>query len=317
MVKTIIILIAIASACYLAFSQKKVNGSNANASNHFQIDENAFKPFLKTLEIETIKSFNSIVRSFFNGKHDLISEFYESVCSIAGFSTFKDNYPTTPPEFIPIATLGSDGHMYGYILLTPEMAEQGTPMANFVPIDSDGVYFAAKNFKDFIDNSITFNFLEFGFDDLEIPPKELKKLFNALEKKGFPILSEKSKKRYDNDSDDLRINKKFNYVIPKDWLFVETSDRIGILAKKKFFDPSDSHLIKANEFKAYIEKANLAYNNGYFATSLFYLRELYFQPTENLDEFKLITENLKKAYKALDREIFIKILDQNLKNFVE
>jgi hypothetical protein len=311
MLKFIVISLIIISVFYVAYSQKRQNIIK-NQLDNYSFNTEDFESFLPVTEIENIKLFNSLIISTFNKNKDLISEFFETFCSIAGYADQSDRYYNTPPEFIPFATMGVDGHMYGYVLLAPELKDQKIPIANFVPIDSDGIYFGGSDFAEFIINQITFNFVEIGFEDSIIDKPKQEKLFELLKSNGFNLLSTKAKQIYDDETGEYS---KINHYIPPDYRYIKTSDKVGVAAKTELFDPSDLHSISDDELNTKLEKAKQAYSNGYFATSLFYLKEIYFIESSDKIVFQTITEELKKVYQAMNRGIFVEILDKNLDNY--
>lgn len=311
MLKIIVISLIIISVFYVAYSQKRKNVIK-NQLDYYSINTEEFESYLPATEIENINLFNSLILSIFDNNTDLISEFFETFCSIAGYANQSDRYHNTPPEFIPFATMGVDGHMYGYVLLTPELKDQKISIANFAPIDSDGIYFGGNDFADFIDNQITFNFMEFGFEDSIINEPKQEKLFELLKSNGFNLLTTKAKQIYNDETGEYS---KFNHYIPPNYRYIETSDKVGVAAKTELFDPSDLHSISDDELNIKLEKAKQAYSNGYFATSLFYLKEIYFTESSDKTVFQTITEELKKVYQTMNRGMFVEILEKNLENY--
>ena len=115
-----------------------------------------------------------------------------------------------------------------------------------------------------------------------------------------PVISKQ--RRYDANGNGLKIQ-----VHPKnDWRFVNTSDGVGVYAEEKYFDSSHELFIndinRTKRLECFEEKAEEMRHKGFYASQLFYLKELYWNEWTNYELAKNYLNQMLLPYEKLGRQ---------------
>jgi len=195
-------------------------------------------------------------------------------------------YQQTPIELFPFGSTGSDGTHYGFIVHT--LDEEDSPSGEICPMDSDGVIMIGNTSHELFQNLLT-------------DPISIEKYSELLtELKLESVISKNS--RYDEEGNGVRIK-----VSPKiGWRFIDTTDGVGLFAEEKYFDTSHELFINdRNRIKTVERFEGLAREmseKGFYASQLFYLKELYWNEWTNYELAKKYLEQMLLPYKKLNRQ---------------
>lgn len=195
-------------------------------------------------------------------------------------------YQQTPIELFPFGSTGSDGTHYGFIVHT--LDEEDSPSGEICPMDSDGVIMIGNTSHELFQNLLT-------------DPISIEKYSELLtELKLESVISKNS--RYDEEGNGVRIK-----VSPKiGWRFIDTTDGVGVFAEEKYFDTSHELFINdRNRIKTVERFEGLAREmseKGFYASQLFYLKELYWNEWTNYELAKKYLEQMLLPYKKLNRQ---------------
>lgn len=229
-------------------------------------------------------------------------DFFETIFELLGvcrIEGYESRYQQTPIEFFPFGGTGCDGIHYGMICHT---IENDYSFGEICPMDSDGVLRISDSSKNLFNNLIDFERLNFE-DSLLI---ELIKLLG---------LDKEKQDRYDKYGNTLA----FMFENRMNWMFINTSDGVGIYAEKKYFAPT--HLENKMEVRRkfstelYESMAVKMLEKGFYASSLFYLKELYWFNWTNYDDAKRYLAEMKKSYEGLNREHLYNMTNKVLSDF--
>lgn len=90
------------------------------------------------------------------------------------------------------------------------------------------------------------------------------------------------------------------------WKFIDTTDGVGVFAEEKYFDTSHelfindrNHTKTVERFETLVKKMG---DKGFYASQLFYLKELYWNEWTNYELAKNYLEQMLLPYKELDRQ---------------
>lgn len=194
-------------------------------------------------------------------------------------------YQQTPIELFPFGSTGSDGIHYGFIIHTVD--EQDYPSGALCPMDSDGVVLIGNDTQTLFQNLLSDE--DSASDHLHLL-KDLSLDPNKMDRD-----------RYDQSGNAFKIAYK-----PKlGWKLIETSDGAGIFAQEYYFERSHvSNYDLSNRGKTMEQYEQLAFdsfNNGLFASQLFYLKELYWHEWTNPILAKKYLQEMLQAYEKLNR----------------
>ncbi|GAB3517543.1 hypothetical protein [Emticicia fontis] len=194
-------------------------------------------------------------------------------------------YPQTPIELFPFGSTGSNGIHYGFIIHTTE--EDDYPSGEFGPMDFTGAFAIANSTADLFQNLLHENsFLESHPD-----------LFEKLNL---------TNKIIDREMFDINGNIQSVTVKPKkDWMFLHTADGAGVFAENKYFSiyhqTMRNTLNPQKRIEEYQNLANEMRNLGFYASQLYYLKELYWDEwTDSVMAKDLLTQMLE-PYEKLNR----------------
>lgn len=195
-------------------------------------------------------------------------------------------YQQTPIELFPFGSTGSDGTHYGFVIHT--LYEEDNPSGEICPMDSDGVIKIGNNTNDLFENLLT-------------DPIAIEKYSALLEElKIDPVIIENE--RYNQDGNGIRIK-----VNPKlGWKFIDTTDGVGVFAEEKYFDTSHELFIndinRTKTVERFETQATEMGDKGFYASQLFYLKELYWSEWANYELAKKYLEQMLLPYKKLGRQ---------------
>lgn len=192
----------------------------------------------------------------------------------------------TPIELYPFGRTGVDGTYYGFVIHTQENEDYHS--GELCPMDSDGVMLIGNNSQALFQNLLTDPNL------LDIHSELLK----ALELE----LTINKQNRFDTNGNGLKIE-----VHPKnEWRFVNTSDGVGVFAEEKYFDTSHelfkNYINRAKGVECFEELAEEMRYKGFYASQLFYLKELYWNEWTNYELAKKYLHQMLLPYKKLGRQ---------------
>lgn len=195
-------------------------------------------------------------------------------------------YQQTPIELFPFGSTGSDGTHYGFVVHT--LDEEDSPSGEICPMDSDGVIMIGNTSHELFQNLLT--------DPISI--EQYSELLTELKLES--VISKNS--RYDEEGNGVRIK-----VSPKiGWRFIDTTDGVGVFAEEKYFDTSHELFINdRNRIKTVERFEGLAREmseKGFYASQLFYLKELYWNEWTNYELAKKYLEQMLLPYKKLNRQ---------------
>lgn len=207
----------------------------------------------------------------------------------------KARYRGTPPELFPVGSTGCDGDHYGFLLHAPELDLDELPYAHYCPMDSDGVILVGSTTEQGI-ASVMARHLSYDF----VGPEE-KELVRDIAR---PC--------------NIRPEEEQNPAIPipNGWRFLPSSDGVGTLAPAKLFAaPPVVEFDRYGPPTPFVEAADSALKEGYFATALHYLREgLWFcWVTKPYD----LARRMVEAYDTMNREKLAIELTQTMSRWSE
>lgn len=208
---------------------------------------------------------------------------------ILGFELIEGKearYQQTPIELFPFGNTGSDGTHYGFVIHT--LDEEDYPSGEICPMDSDGVNMIGNNSHELFQNLLT----------APISIEKYSELLVELELK--PVISKNN--RYDENGNGIRIK-----VNPKTgWRFVDTTDGVGVFAEEKYFDTSHKLFINDINRTKRVERfetlAKEMGDKGFYASQLFYLKELYWNEWTNYELAKTYLKQMLLPYEKLQRQ---------------
>jgi hypothetical protein len=137
----------------------------------------------------------------------------------------RTRYQQTPPELFPIASMGVDGVHFGYVIHAPELPIEDYPVGEICPMDHDGVILLGNTTQEALDNFA--GYVVKGERD----EKQLQEILDLYEPFGIRPNKEVDKTRYAENEHGLLLKPK----ILDGWLYVPTSDGIGVLAAAEKF----------------------------------------------------------------------------------
>jgi hypothetical protein len=206
-----------------------------------------------------------------------------------GFEIIEEieaRYQQTPIELYPFGKTGVAGTHFGFVIHTKD--NEDYPIGELCPMDSDGVILIGNNSQALFQNLLTDPNL------IEIHAELLKAL--KLE----PIISKQN--RYDSNGNGLKIE----VHTKSEWRFVDTSDGVGVFAEEKYFDTSHElfkkDINRAKRVECFEELAEEMRYKGFYASQLFYLKELYWNEWTNYELAKKYLHQMLLPYEKLGRE---------------
>lgn len=194
-------------------------------------------------------------------------------------------YQQTPIELFPFGNTGSDGTHYGFVIHT--LDEEDYPSGEICPMDSQGVIMIGNTSHELFQNLL--------ID--QISTENYSEILVELELE--PVIN---KNRYDKDGNGVRIK-----VNPKiGWRFIETTDGVGVFAEEKYFDTSHKLFINDTNRTKTVERfetlAKEMGDKGFYASQLFYLKELYWNEWTNYELAKKYLRQMLLPYEKLQRQ---------------
>jgi hypothetical protein len=104
--------------------------------------------------------------------------------------------------------------------------------------------------------------------------------------------------RWDSQGNSLPIRPN----IPPGWAYRPSSDGVGVLAPQEMFRPRDLTVDQVNMIHTQqLNEADQAYEEGFFATALYVLREAYWYNWTDSEIAPEISSRLIQVYNALGR----------------
>lgn len=205
-------------------------------------------------------------------------------CFGVGVEDGVSGYESTPPELRTVSWPGVDGVHLGFLVHAPEVKQDDYPIAEFCPMDSDGV--------SLIGQGIVSGLVALGRqwsgkpERIELP---------AWQAAVAELDKRKPKKAETNSETNHWV------VVPPQWRFQPSADGVGVLAPEELFGPQELVAVPADcdDFQAYVKPANAAIRKGYWAAALYYLREGYWHNWPAHPQ--PIAERLCTVYERLNR----------------
>jgi hypothetical protein len=228
----------------------------------------------------------------------------------------ESRYTSTPPELFPIASMGVDGVHYGYVIHAPERREADFPLGEICPMDSTGVFLLGKGTLEAFENLMStrlWNAERWASYSLD---KTIRGAFDAIAKQ-FRLnpTAAKRNRRYGPDGNGLVVSPR----IPPDWLYVPTSDGVGVLAERSQFrfETTPNLATVTKNVAAMANAASRDLDDGYAASALAMLREAYWQHWTDDSAFALINGMLVTAYEVLNRHPLAKVVQDRARRHSE
>lgn len=220
-------------------------------------------------------------------------------------------YPTTPPELFPIATMCVDGVHYGYVIHAPEAREPDFPMGEICPMDSGGVFLLGSDTLEAFENQMSQSLWNAGqWESCSLDDKTRKAMDTIAKQFGLSPASTKRNRRYGPDGNGRAVSPR----VPPGWLHIPTSDGVGVLAERSRFRSQtvpDLPTVKT-DVGATLDVAKRDLADGYAASALAFLREIYWHNSSDDSAFTLINEMLIAAYESLDRILLAQVVQNRI-----
>jgi len=207
----------------------------------------------------------------------------DDLFGIAYFEGEDARYLQTPIELFPFGKMGVNGIHYGFVIHISN--ENDYPSGEICPMDSDGVILIGHNTQALFQNLLNSR-------KIDNYPTLIKKL--NLD----PIIANKA--RYDEYGNGLKIN-----VNPRlGWRHIKTTDGIGVFAEEKFYAKNHEHKFFTNNLEAehFEALADDMRKKGFYASQLFYLKELFWHEWTNYDLAGKFLKEMLIPYEKLNRE---------------
>jgi hypothetical protein len=186
-------------------------------------------------------------------------------------------YQQTPVELFPFSSTGSDGIHMGFVVHFD--GRNDYPSAMLEPMDTEGIQFIGANTRDSLQNLLT--------TEEEIIEQHAD-LIEALNlQPGSP-------------------KEEVNIWVPDhaEFMHLQTEDGVGVLAETKFFHNPDelNELSYYNSsFDEYMELANKMNQQGYYASQLYFLKQVYWNEWTNYAVAKELLQQMLTPYEKLNR----------------
>lgn len=213
-------------------------------------------------------------------------------------------YESVPFEAeLPFPT-GGNGEYMGWLNLCSEIRNYRKPFICWAPLGRY-VFYHGKNEIEIIENSVK---SMHGDDYKEIDLEFLEGL-GIIPSNGNPI----QLINFEGE-----VLKKAAIEIPENYRFEITKDGVGVLANEKYFSPIVNHKYQNYTIKEILQLASDAFQNEYWGTSLFFLKEGYFENYFNINERNSILDLLrmkKEVYNKLSRHEIAQKVNQEIENF--
>jgi hypothetical protein len=215
-------------------------------------------------------------------------------------------YQQTPPELFPIASMGVDGVHFGYVIHAPEIAADDHPIGEICPMDSDGVILLGNTTQEALEN------LAGDVVEGENDEQQLQEILHLYELFALRPTQEPNKIRYTQYGNGLPVIPK----IPANWLYVPTSDGIGVLAPLEKFR-SESFPSIENQFEPdeYLEYSDRALFEDFPATALYYLREGFWNNWANNVDARSFSSRMIETYMKLNRSVLAEVVEWKANKF--
>ncbi len=165
-------------------------------------------------------------------------------------------YDREPPEFMAFAVTGNDGEKIGVLELAPELARDELPFVTFFPMEFEAeVCLLGDELGAALAMYLAYPSVE-GPRALELPGL-FEKVLPAVRWPGFEVPA---------------------FPAPHGYRFVQTLDRVGVLAPADAFGPDleslSYHYPKAGVLEAAIERATRLLSDGFPASAIAVAREV-------------------------------------------
>lgn len=213
-------------------------------------------------------------------------------------------YGTTPPEFMPFGDTCVDGAAYGYVIHAPELTASDYPAAHFCPMDSDGVYTAAESTMDSVRRMLAEQWRREQEDDGTPDPEAFRSFAAAAGVDWSPISKLRGLTRKHVQPPE----------VPRGWLWAKSADGVGVLAARDQFRDGGRGLKPHAEDDPYPEPkselraASQDLADGYAATALHRLRELWWSACGTGPEMVPAAAIMADAYDRLHRPLLARLV---------
>ena len=292
-------------------------------------------------------AFVSLVQVVFRaarGNHEFFSSFWDDVFGLRPSRELWESvlkpgtpephwecrYPTTPPELVPIGDRGVDGAHVGFVVHAPELDREDYPVGYFCPMDGDGVMLAGCDTRHFVARRLSYllgcwrdyatktaeetarsSIIPIGQDATAIVDS-LKKKYTEDEKRYATVVETMREALGVSARPDSECSWCDGYLpsptVPQAWSYRCSDDRVGVLARKRFFAPGPVLEFEfRTEWRKCLNEARRSSTRGYAATALYYLREARWR-SHGVDAQSLLAEEMALSYEALDRPLFARIV---------
>lgn len=221
---------------------------------------------------------------------------------------YESRYQQTPPELFPIGRTGVDGVHYGYVLHAPEHPEEDYPLAQFGPMDFEGVVLLGRTTQNAFEWLLSFHPRVLG------NAQERVQLARSIaQKAGLSLSPGKVGARYGEQGQGLPVEPR---VRPEEQ-HVMTTDGVGVLAARNLFRPDDSFdgIASNTTMNRILDRAKGELEAGYPATALLYLREGYWHDWTETGAILRYGTLMQRAYEDLRRPILAHVVERRIKKF--
>ena len=211
-------------------------------------------------------------------------------------------YPLTPIELFSFGWSGADGEHYGYLIHAPELNQTDNPIVEYGPMNDFGMNLIGKDTQSGLEGLLSL-VLEFEYAKALHKHNELSAILGL-----YPSMEKAS--WYQN-------YRTFAPLVPEDWRYEPSSDKVGVLAPAEKFSPEHDIAIAQLNYRQkphhilpqeILETAQNFLSEGYPATALAIIRECYWQRSD-ADNYSQYAPLWQQAYIDLDRQLLADTVD--------
>jgi hypothetical protein len=235
----------------------------------------------------------------FGGIENGIKKFCDYTDSSFVKSSDARGYEHTPVEFLPFLSLGFDGIHIGFCNLLPELEFNDLPLIEYIPGTGE-VYYIGSSTCNGIENIISTVHSENKFKDIDLTFLNSIGIFPSKEQDNYYSL------------DYIDCAKLWNNILPNDYKFIKTHDSIGVCAPKNLFSDKNEEWDFETDIATMIKTAESNLTNGFLASALVNLKEIWWLKFHKTDEKKMkeVLELKIETYRKLGRNEYAEILKQ-------
>jgi hypothetical protein len=177
----------------------------------------------------------------------------------------------------------------GYVIHAPELAAQDYPVGSMSPMDWGGVFYVGRSTSEAFQNLISDQLAQ-----STEPPPCLLEISAILGISPDPAMA-------DGELDAKGMPVRVDPQVPSGWDYLRASDGIGVLAPVGMFAPHATPPAATDPPQVWLQMADSALVNGFPATALWLLREVYWRHWSDDRFVGQASAQLAATYRALGR----------------